>query len=174
MAGRAPVTSADAGTGLPTTAGVRALLRSTWPQARARITGRSTIDGHPVTDVAVTPTYRHPFSAAWPGVDEGRTLQWIDPQTHLVLRSETYTTDGRLWFASTSTTVAYNAPVSPAQLRFTPPPGARRVQAPRRAHGPGRPGGPSYKRCGGQTTCRWVPGAGDSSSQAPSRGPSTA
>jgi len=61
------VSSATHAGTLPT-AQISDILQSAWSQATARVTGHTTIDGHPVTEVVVIPTFRHEFSGAWPGV----------------------------------------------------------------------------------------------------------
>ncbi len=134
------VSSAKEADILPT-AQIDDILKSSWPQATARVAGHATIDGHPVTEVAVTPTFRHEFSGSWPGIYEGKTVLWIDPSTHLILKAEAYASNGTVWFSSEPQTVDYNPSVTAAALQFTPPPGAHVINgAP--ATAPSVPWGP--------------------------------
>ena len=104
------------------TAPIASIVAFSRPQQVARVTGRAVLAGHDTTQVTLTPTYRHLFSAMWPGVYEGKTVLWIDPTTHLVLQAVTYTADGSVWFSSQPTLVTYDAPIDAATLQSTSTP----------------------------------------------------
>ncbi|MPZ48924.1 MAG: hypothetical protein GEU75_06385 [Dehalococcoidia bacterium] len=59
-----------------------------------------------------------------PGSD-GRSMVWVDKSTGLVLKSEMYAVDGRLYAFREVTSIEFNAPIPQSRLSFSAPAGAQ-------------------------------------------------